>query len=173
MLVQALQAGTAVVVALCYGVGYDSMGLLAAAQLVFWTSSNLAWSANNAFTQEHFQPHEYASISGKQEVIMQATTLGSGALGVVLLEMWGMFEFACFAALASGIAMSSYLLAPYRRQLRQTHSASFSNKSREPRGVYSTPTVLRVSHALDVNLPNLNVSEQVGADSVCRDEYFR
>ncbi|CSI65522.1 permease of the major facilitator superfamily [Vibrio cholerae] len=30
MLVQALQAGTAVVVALCYGVGYDSMGLLAA-----------------------------------------------------------------------------------------------------------------------------------------------
>lgn len=130
VLVQALQAGTAVVVALCYGAGYDSMGLLAAAQLVFWTSSNLAWSANNAFTQEHFQPHEYASISGKQEVIMQATTLGSGALGVVLLEMWGMFEFACFAALASGIAMSSYLLAPYRRQLRQTHSASFSNKSK-------------------------------------------
>ncbi|GHW54624.1 MFS transporter [Vibrio cholerae] len=135
VLVQALQAGTAVVVALCYGAGYDSMGLLVAAQLVFWTSSNLAWSANNAFTQEHFQPHEYASISGKQEVIMQATTLGSGALGIVLLEMWGMFEFACFAALASGIAMSSYLLAPYRRQLRQTHSASFFEQIKESREV--------------------------------------
>ncbi len=56
VLVQALQAGTAVVVALCYGAGYDSMGLLAAAQLVFWTSSNLAWSANNAFTQSTFNP---------------------------------------------------------------------------------------------------------------------
>ncbi len=87
--------------------------------------------------------------------------------------MWGMFEFACFAALASRIAISSYLLAPYRRQLRQTHSASFRTDQREPRGVYSTPTVLCVSHALDVNLPNLNVSEQVGADLVCRDEYFR
>ncbi|CSI47274.1 Uncharacterised protein [Vibrio cholerae] len=49
----------------------------------------------------------------------------------------------------------------------------FRTNQREPRGVYSTPTVLRVSHALDVNLPNLNVSEQVGADLVCRDEYFR
>ncbi|EEY36494.1 permease [Vibrio mimicus MB451] len=83
--VQLLQAGTAAVVALVYGAGYESNELLAAAQLMFWTSSNLAWSTNNAFTQENFYQHEYASISGKQEVIMQGTTLGSGALGVVLL----------------------------------------------------------------------------------------
>nr|MBU5877234.1 MFS transporter [Vibrio cholerae O1] len=49
------------------------------------------------------------------------------------LEMWGMFEIACFAALASGIAMSSYLLEPYRRQLRQTHSASFFEQIKEIR----------------------------------------
>jgi MFS family permease len=134
--VQLLQAGTAAVVALIYGVGYESNWLLAFAQLVFWTSSNLAWSTNNAFTQENFHPHEYASISCKQEVIMQVTTLGSGALGVMLLEMWGMFEFACFAALASGIATISYMLTPYRRQLRQSSSVSFVTQLKESRNIF-------------------------------------
>ena len=43
VLVQLLQSGTAAVVAVFYGMGYESNWLLAAAQLVFWTSSNLAW----------------------------------------------------------------------------------------------------------------------------------
>ncbi|MEF2523409.1 MFS transporter [Vibrio mimicus] len=135
--VQLLQAGTAAVVALVYGAGYESNELLAAAQLMFWTSSNLAWSTNNAFTQENFYQHEYASISGKQEVIMQGTTLGSGALGVVLLEMWGMLEFSCFAAIASGIASVSYMLTPYRRQLRHFTSVSFIAQMKESREIFT------------------------------------
>ncbi|MGI3026841.1 MFS transporter, partial [Vibrio cholerae] len=120
VLVQWLQASTAGVVALVYWAGYESNWLLAVAQLLFWTSSNLAWATNNAFTQENFHQHEYAAISGKQEVIMQGTTLGSGALGVVLLEMWGMFEFASFAAIASTIACVSKMMTPNRRQMRDS-----------------------------------------------------
>jgi predicted MFS family arabinose efflux permease len=67
---------------------------------------------------------------------MQVTTLGSGALGVMLLEMWGMFEFACFAALASGIATISYMLTPYRRQLRQSSSVSFVTQLKESRNIF-------------------------------------
>ncbi|WJG22782.1 MFS transporter [Vibrio furnissii] len=135
ILVQWLQASTAGVVALVYWAGYESNGLLAVAQLLFWTSSNLAWATNNAFTQENFHQHEYASISGKQEVIMQGTTLGSGALGVVLLEMWGMFEFASFATIASAIACVSYLMTPYRRQLRNATSVSFIDQMKESREI--------------------------------------
>lgn len=137
ILVQLLQASTAALVALTYGFGYQSYWLLAAAQMVFWTSSNLAWSTNNAFTQENFYQHEYASISGKQEVIMQGTTLGAGALGVVLLEIWGMFEFSCFAAIASAIASVSYILTPYRRQLRQSMSVSFMAQMKASREIFT------------------------------------
>ncbi|CAG9298245.1 MFS transporter [Celerinatantimonas diazotrophica] len=126
ILVQVVQSGSAAVVALVYGLGYASNWLLAAAQLVFWVSGNVAWTTNHAFTQENFHPQEYASISGKQEVTMQATTLGSGALGVVLLQTWGMFEFSIFAAMASAIAIICYLLCPYRRQLQLRHSAALS-----------------------------------------------
>lgn len=136
VLVQLLQSGTAAVVAVFYGMGYESNWLLAAAQLVFWTSSNMAWFTNNAFTQENFNQNEYASISGKQEVIIQGTTLGSGALGVILLEAWGMFEFSCFAAIASGISAVSYILTPYRRQLRQSTSVSFVTQLKESREIF-------------------------------------
>lgn len=135
--VQVLQASTAAVVAFFYDIGYESNWLLAVAQLLFWTSSNLAWSTNNAFTQENFKQHEYASISGKQEVILQVTTLGSGALGIILLEAWGMFEFSCFAALASGIAAVSYVLTPYRRQLSQSTSASFVTQMKQSRDIFT------------------------------------
>lgn len=135
--VQFVQAGTAAFVAVFYGAGYESHWLLAAAQLVFWASSNLAWATNNAFTQENFHQHEYAVISGKQEVIMQGTTLGSGALGVVLLEMWGMLEFSVFAAIASAIASISYILTPYRRQLRQSSSVSFVGQMKESRDIFT------------------------------------
>ena len=137
VLVQLVQAGAAASVALVYATGVQSHWLLAAAQLVFWTSSNLAWSANNAFTQENFYQHEYSVISGKQEVIMQGTTLGAGALGVVLLEKWGMFEFSCFAAIASGIACVSYILTPYRRQLRNTRLTSFMTQMKESKEIYT------------------------------------
>ncbi|WP_165313423.1 MFS transporter [Vibrio ziniensis] len=134
--VQFVQAAMAALIAVFYGVGYESNWLLATAQLVFWTSSNLAWATNNAFTQENFHQHEYAAISGKQEVIMQGTTLGSGALGVVLLEMWGMLEFASFAAVASAIASISYMITPYRRQLRQVNSVSFVDQMKESKDIF-------------------------------------
>lgn len=136
VLVQLSQSGTAAVVAVFYGMGYESNWLLAVAQLIFWTSSNLAWSTNNAFTQENFYQNEYASISGKQEVIMQVTTLGSGALGVILLEAWGMFEFSSFAAIASGIAAISYMLTSYRRQLLLPNSVSFFTQLKESREIF-------------------------------------
>lgn len=135
--VQVLQTSMAILVALVYGLGYESLWLLAIAQIVFWTSSNLAWTANNAFTQENFEQHEYAALSGKQEVIMQGATLGAGALGVLLLERWGMYEFACFAASASAIATVSYILTPYRRQLRQSRVVSFVAQMKESREIYT------------------------------------
>ncbi|MDP5253807.1 MULTISPECIES: MFS transporter [unclassified Vibrio] len=134
--VQLIQSITAAVVAVFYGIGCESNWLLAVAQLIFWTSSNLAWSANNAFTQENFNQNEYASISGKQEVIMQVTTLGSGALGVVLLEWWGMFEFSSWAAMASAIAATSYMLTPYRRQRMDAISVTFVTQLTESRDIF-------------------------------------
>ncbi|SHO57737.1 MFS transporter [Vibrio quintilis] len=133
--VQFLQTGAAAAVAVVYWAGYQSDWLLATAQLVFWTSANLAWTTNNAFTQEHFEQHEYASISGKQEIIMQVTTLGSGAFGVALLEMWGIREFSCFAAIASGIATISYVFTPYRRQLSDSASVPFVTQMKESREI--------------------------------------
>ncbi|SHO57733.1 hypothetical protein VQ7734_03503 [Vibrio quintilis] len=53
------------------------------------TAANLAWTTNNAFTQEYFDQHEYASISGKQEIIMQVTTLGFGSLQSVMIGATG------------------------------------------------------------------------------------
>lgn len=133
VMVQVLQATTAALVLFVYWLEMGSYWLLAFAQLMFWVSSNLAWTTNNAFTQENYDPHEYASISGKQEVIMQGTTLGAGALGVMLLEVWGMLEFAAFAAIASAIATVCYLYTPYRRQLRNNTSVSFMEQMKESR----------------------------------------
>ena len=113
---QILQAFVALIVTLVYAAGLQSNWLLAAAQLLFWVSSNLAWNTNNAFTQENYTQNEYARISGLQEVVMQGTTLGAGALGIILLEQWGMFEFALFATLASTIAAIAYWLTPYTRK---------------------------------------------------------
>ena len=100
-------------------------------------SSNLAWSTNNAFTQENYDSHEYASISGKQEIVLQSTTLGAGALGVVLLKYWGMMEFAAFAASASAIAAVSYLVTPYRQQLREQHTVRFISQMLQSKAIFS------------------------------------
>lgn len=128
ILVQILQASTAAMILLGYGLGLTSLWLLALAQLLFWITSNLAWSTNNAFTQENYQPDEYASISGKQEIILQGTTLGAGALGVILLELWGVMEFSAFAALASTISAISYMVTPYHQKLRPSQNSSFSTQ---------------------------------------------
>jgi len=137
VLVQLIQSTTAITVFVAYWLHDGSHWLLAAAQLVFWVTSNLAWTTNNAFTQENYDLHEYASISGKQEIVMQGTTLGAGALGVILLQEWGMLEFAAFAASASGIAALSYMVTPYRRKLRSTHNVPFIEQMKESKSIFA------------------------------------
>ncbi|MDA9556634.1 MFS transporter [Vibrio sp.] len=117
IMVQCLQVLTALIVLFLFAFDLVSVWWLALSQVVFWVSSNVAWTANNAFTQENFDKHEYAKISGYQEIILQSTNLGAGALGIVLLEVWGMFEFALFAAGASTLSALSYIVTPYRRKL--------------------------------------------------------
>ncbi len=134
---QVIQTSTAAFVFIAYWLDLGSHWLLAAAQLIFWVSSNLAWSTNNAFTQENFESHEYASISGKQEIIMQGTTLGAGALGVILLEAWSMLEFSAFAAIASALATFSYIASPYRRKLRSSQVLPFMAQLTQSRRIFS------------------------------------
>ncbi|CCO45567.1 putative Permease of the major facilitator superfamily [Vibrio nigripulchritudo SOn1] len=136
VIIQAIQASTAALVCIAYSFDLGSHWLLATAQLVFWVSSNLAWVTNNAFTQENYESHEYASISGYQEIILQGTTLGAGALGVILLERWGMWEFSLFAAIASGIATVAYLATPYIRKLRKTQKRSFTAQLTESVSIF-------------------------------------
>ncbi|EGA69484.1 hypothetical protein VISI1226_09899 [Vibrio sinaloensis DSM 21326] len=135
--VQVGQALTAALVFVIYTLDLGSPWILALAQMIFWVSSNLAWATNNAFTQENYKPHEYASISGKQEIIMQGTTLGAGALGVVLLETWGMLEFAMFAAIASFIATISYIVTPYEQQFRQSKDMRFLQQLKESKEIFT------------------------------------
>ncbi|WP_282149864.1 MFS transporter [Vibrio diabolicus] len=133
---QWIQSGMALVVFIAYWLGFESHWLLAFAQLVYWVSSNFAWTTNNAFTQENYQHHEYAKISGQQEIVMQSTTLGAGALGIVLLEMWGMKEFALFAASASALAAMFYILTPYTQQLRASKSVAFIAQLKESKHIF-------------------------------------
>ncbi|GAJ74857.1 LOW QUALITY PROTEIN: permease [Vibrio sp. JCM 18905] len=133
---QWIQSGMALVVFIAYWLGFESHWLLAFAQLVYWVSSNFAWTTNNAFTQENYQHHEYAKISGQQEIVMQSTTLGAGALGIVLLEMWGMKEFALFAASASALAAMFYILTPYTQQLRASKSVAFIAQLKESQQIF-------------------------------------
>lgn len=105
--------------------------MLALSQVIFWLSSNVAWASNNAFTQENYTKDQYAKISGYQEIVMQGTTLGAGALGILLLERWGMVEFALFAAVASSLAALSYLITPYHRQVSPSTKRSFLGQIKE------------------------------------------
>ncbi|MGC9402985.1 MFS transporter [Vibrio genomosp. F10] len=134
---QGIQSLTAGVVMLAYWYDWSSYWLLAGAQLFIWVSSNFAWAANNAFTQENYDRDEYAAISSYQEIVMQGTTLGAGALGVMLLQIWGMFEFALFAAVASALAAFSYTLTPYRQQLRPKSRVPFFNQLIESKSIFS------------------------------------
>lgn len=113
---QAIQAVVALLVAICVANNVASPWLLGASQVIYWVTMNMAWSTNNAFTQENWNPDEYASISGKQEVVAQMTVLLAGATGVILLETWGLLIFSLVASLASAISTVSYLVTPYRRK---------------------------------------------------------
>ena len=137
IIAQVIQASTAFIVAAIYWFGFGSIVVLGAAQLIFWVSSSLAWHTNNAFTQENYDHHEYAKISSHQEIILQSTTLGAGALGVVLLEQWSIIEFAIFAGIASSISAISYLVTPYRRQITESVNTPFKQQLVEIKDVFS------------------------------------
>lgn len=123
--VQVIQVCTALTVLVAYGFHAESLWLLIAAQMIFWWSGDLAWSANSAFTQENFDSEEYAAISGRLEVVMQVTSLGSGAAGILLLSHWTMIEFSLFATLASIVAAGCYRFMPYRQRIRIQQGAPF------------------------------------------------
>lgn len=116
ILMQVIQSSTALMIFIFYSNDFQSHWLLAFAQLIFWLSNDMAWCCNNAFTQENFKQEEYAKISSYQEIVMQVTTLGAGALGVILLEHWSMVEFSLLATCASFLSASFYIATPYRRQ---------------------------------------------------------
>ena len=46
-------------------------------QLVYWVSSNFAWTTNNAFTQENYQHHEYAKISATAVLAATSTRMST------------------------------------------------------------------------------------------------
>tara|TARA_B100001059_G_scaffold228040_1_gene258599 strand:- start:577 stop:1776 length:1200 start_codon:yes stop_codon:yes gene_type:complete len=136
IIAQVIQASTAFIVATIYWFGAGSIVVLGAAQLIFWVSSSLAWHTNNAFTQENYDHYEYAKISSHQEIILQSTTLGAGALGVVLLEQWSIIEFSIFAGIASSISAISYLVTPYRRQVTESVNTPFKQQLVEIKDVF-------------------------------------
>ncbi len=137
VLMQVVQASTALGVLLAYWYGVESIWLLAFAQLVFWLSGDMAWSTNNAFVHENFNPNEYAKISSYDEVVMQTSVLGAGALGIIVLEVWSMVEFAFLATLASSFAAMSYLVTPYRRQLSTRIKESYLSQLVESKSIFS------------------------------------
>ncbi len=71
-----------------------SVWILAFCLVSFWLASDIAWATNGAFTQELYKPSEYGRVSSQQEIVMQITTLSAGGMGVWLLEVWSMEEFA-------------------------------------------------------------------------------
>ncbi|UGA56902.1 MFS transporter [Vibrio sp. VB16] len=148
VLMQVVQASTALCVLLAYWYGVESIWLLAFAQLVFWLSGDMAWSTNNAFVHENFNPNEYAKISSYDEVVMQTSVLGAGALGIIVLEMWSMVEFAFLATLASSIAAMSYLITPYRRQLSTRIKESYLSQLVESKSIFSKDTAFYAFIAL-------------------------
>ncbi|EPJ53710.1 MAG: hypothetical protein OFPI_09650 [Osedax symbiont Rs2] len=136
--IQIIQLITALLVCAIYSTDFNSSTALAIPQLIFWVSTNVAWHVNNAFTQENFAKHEYAKISGYQEVVVQSSMMGAGALGIVLLERWGITEFSFFAATASVIAVISYLMIPYNRQLRDSKKSPMLAQMKQIQTTYST-----------------------------------
>lgn len=138
IIMQLLQSITALMVFIAYYNDIHSHWILAFAQIIFWLSSDLAWSCNNAFTQENYRKYEYAKISSYQEVVMQVTTLGAGALGVILLEYWSMTEFSFLATCASLLSALCYSVTPYKRQFRASLKAKFFKQLVESKSIFAT-----------------------------------
>ena len=134
---QLIQVVTALMVFVTYYNGIQSHWLLAFAQLIFWLSNDLAWSCNNAFTQENYRQDEYAKISSYQEVVMQVTTLGAGALGIILLEYWSMLEFSFLAVFASILSGLCYIATPYQRQFRPSLKEAFFKQLVASKSIFS------------------------------------
>ncbi|PMO36430.1 MFS transporter [Vibrio breoganii] len=137
MLVQGIQVATALILLLFTQEQAISVWVLAFAQFVFWLTNDLAWCTNNAFTQENYQKHEYASYSSYQEIVFQATSLGAGSLGIVFLELWGMAQFATFAVVASTLSLLSFSITTYHRRPREESSSSFSSQLIESKTVFT------------------------------------
>lgn len=134
--VQIIQASTALAMVITYLNGWQNLALLIFSQIVFWVSNDLAWKNNNAFVQENFSQIEYPKITSYQEIIMQITTLGAGASGIVLLEKWGMLEFSFVAFIASFIAAISFFIMPYQQQLRVKHNSAFIDQVLESKSIF-------------------------------------
>ncbi|PKH08143.1 MFS transporter [Moritella sp. Urea-trap-13] len=137
ILMQLIQATTALIVFITYYNDLQSHWVLAFAQLIFWLSNDLAWSCNNAFTQENYRQDEYAKISSYQEVVMQVTTLGAGALGIVLLEHWSMLEFSFLATFASFLSGLCYIVTPYQRQFSPSLKEAFFRQLVASKDIFS------------------------------------
>ena len=137
IIMQVLQVSAALVVFIAYYNHLESAWVLAFAQLIFWLTNDLAWSCNNAFTQENYRQKEYAQISSYQEMVMQGTTLGAGALGIILLEHWSMLEFSLLAVIASFLSAICYIATPYIRQLRSSKKESFFKQLVESKSIFA------------------------------------
>lgn len=145
---QIIQSITSLVVLIIFFNQAGNLATLIFAQLVFWCSSDLAWKTNNVFVQENFASYEYPKITSYQEIIMQITTLGAGAAGIVLLAKWGMQEFAAIAFIASLMGSISYGIMPYQRTLRTQHDASFLKQVGEIKGIFLKQSQLMTFLAL-------------------------
>lgn len=137
IVMQVLQVSAALTVFAAYYYHVESHWILAFAQLIFWLTNDLAWSCNNAFTQENYRQKEYAKISSYQEMVMQGTTLGAGALGIILLAHWSMLEFSLLAVIASFISGLCYFATPYTRQFKATLTESFFNQLIESKNIFA------------------------------------
>jgi len=137
IIMQTLQVSAALLVFIGYYNSFESVWILAFAQLIFWLTNDLAWSCNNAFTQENYRQNEYATISSYQEMVMQGTTLGAGALGILLLEYWSMLEFSLLAVMASFLSALCYIATPYLRQFTPSHKESFLKQLTESKSIFA------------------------------------
>lgn len=138
VIVQIIQATTALLILFSFLIELPSFWLLALAQWVFWLSNDLAWSTNNAFTQENYTRGEYSRITGHQEVVMQLTMLGAGGAGIILLAQWSMLEFSLLAFIASSLSALSYAMTPYQRKLSATEAQQpFSRQLIETKHIFA------------------------------------
>jgi len=125
-----------------------SLLVMATAQFLFWVSGDIAWSTNNALVQENFDAHEFPKISGYLEVIFQAVTLGAGAVGMLLLEVWGMKNFSMFALLFSILSTFFYFWLPYRRKLIATPTSNFKTQLMDTKAIFLRTPGLFIFFAL-------------------------